>query len=177
MRASILDEEVIGMFEKDLFTLQMIADSYGVSKTSVMKYLNRHGVDTSKRLREVSCSNPKCEKKILRTKKRARETKLPFCSSICYFEFIKNPKYQESRQGQRIGREVIQKMSTIENFVVHHVDGNDLKNSPKNLWAFKTQGDHMRFHRGGKCKAFILSKMSWVDVEGKKIQGRAEGAL
>jgi hypothetical protein len=80
---------------------------------------------------------------------------------------INNPNYQQSRQGQRIAREVIDKLTTLwhhMNYVAHHVDGDDLNNDPNNLWAFKTNADHMKFHRFGESEAYIVSKLQWEKV-------------
>ncbi len=34
---------------------------------------------------------------------------------------------------------------------VHHVNENGFDNQPKNLWVFRTNADHTRFHRIGKA--------------------------
>jgi hypothetical protein len=163
MRKSVLDEKVVEMYDKRLMTLQMIGDVYGVTRQAVRKFLITHGVDTSKRLREVECKQ--CGKRVMRTRKRVRETKWPFCSCACYYEFIKNPDYQEHRQGQRNARLVIEQYLGVGvDFVSHHFDGDDDNNEVSNLWAFRTQADHMRYHRGGLSEAFIVSKGQWETV-------------
>ncbi len=48
---------------------------------------------------------------------------------------------------------------------MHHEDGNNENNVINNLWAFKTQAEHMRYHRGGKSIAIKGSTRKWEDVE------------
>ena len=163
MRQPTLDERSIGMYEERLMTLQMIGDEYGVSRQAVLKYLRKHGVDTSDRLRDVKCVQ--CGKEMKRTRKRARVTKRPCCSPACYKELIKNPNYQDSRQGCRIAHRVIEEyVCPPENYISHHVDGDEFNNEKGNLWVFRTNADHMRYHRGGESEALIVSKNEWVKV-------------
>ena len=162
-----LDEKVVEMYDKEMLPCSVIAKKYGTSRTAVWNYLKARGVDTSNRLRESKCDQ--CGKEIKRPRGQIRDRIHHFCSNECYWKFIKNDNYQDSRHGCRIGKEVISKVLNIyvyQKGVVHHVDGDDYNNDIKNLWMFKNHSDHMKYHRyGGPVEAWIGSKQEWQEVK------------
>lgn len=139
--------DIIEAYTIDLWSLQEIADSLQVSRTAVHKFLNKHGVNTSKRRIKVSCTT--CGATIERTKKRVRKQHNHFCDANCYTSFLDAGKtmYKQSRHGQRIARIVVAKFFSLEpDHIVHHEDRNNYNNSPQNLKVFANQGDHLRYH-------------------------------
>lgn len=93
-------------------------------------------------------------------------TKYPMCSRECYYELIRNDKFQESRQGQRIGREVLSRVINMEEeYVVHHEDGAEFNNDLGNLYAFRNASGHNKYHRGGEVEAFVGATQNWQVVQ------------
>lgn len=145
-----IEEKALDLWSNH-FTLQMIADVYGVSRVAVKGYLNRRGVDTGKNGGiEVVCDN--CGTPFKKPRCQIRKNIKNYCCSGCYHESIKNPEYMQNRQGQRVARRIVRECGymLLSQEVVHHKDGDNLNNDPYNLMVFKDQGDHMRWHRGNK---------------------------
>ena len=144
-----IDDRAIGMFENDLFSLQMIGDFFGATRQGVKKFLNKRGVDTSKRKYKIECDE--CGNEFEKTKSYIRNRTKNYCSPECYYAAIHNPNYNQNRQGQRNARNVVRELGHIllSEEVVHHEDGNTENNDPMNLKVFANQSDHMRWHRAG----------------------------
>jgi hypothetical protein len=154
----------IEMYQTQLMSCQMIADYFKVSRQTIFKYLRQHGVSTAKHKISINCEI--CQKEILKPRCYTRKTTHHFCSRKCYYTWINNPNYNQHRQGQRIAREVFeQSVGFSHDWVLHHVDGNNDNNDISNLWAFKTNSDHMRYHRGGESLALIGSLGLWQVVK------------
>jgi hypothetical protein len=152
------------MFTKQLMSCNQIAKTMKVSRQTIWKFLRSHGIDTSKGKTFVICNQ--CGISFKKTRCRIRNNIHNFCSRSCYFEYIKNPNYNPHRQGQRIARQVFEKeICFTHDWFIHHNDGNNKNNEINNLWAFKTQTDHMRYHRGGKSIALIGKTREWQEVE------------
>lgn len=153
---------VIELHKTDLYSLQGISDVVGVSRQSVKRYLNKHGYDTSKAnaSKEVECTY--CLVKFKRTRCQRRKTVNPYCSSKCYGKAISNPDYVQHRQGQRVARrEVSRYFDLLPDHVVHHKDGNNRNNDLGNLMVFRHQADHIRWHRLGPEKSFVVPLWSF----------------
>lgn len=156
--------KAVELYVNNLLSCGMIAEIMKVSRQAIFKALRHAKVDTSKRKFTTKCSQ--CGKEISRTRQRIRDTMYPFCSNQCYFAYIKNPNYQDSRQGTRIANHMLQEAVSYQySLVSHHVDGNDSNNSPQNIWGFRSHAHHMRYHRGGLAQAFILSTGEWKSVQ------------
>ena len=120
----------------------------GVTRANIYKFLNRAGVDTSKRKIPVVCSW--CENDFEKTKKRFRAVRHHFCCRDCYDEWLHHigMGYNQNSHGQRIARAVVGEYFTLEGgMVVHHEDKNTLNNMLRNLKVFANNGDHVRYHR------------------------------
>ena len=150
MRKPILNQRAIELHQRDLYSLQMIADFFGVTRQAVKKYLNKHGINTSKSatIQTVTCSQ--CGQKHPKARCYARKTKNHYCTLECYHKSLHNPDYIPSRQGQRIARDTIRTFYPLaETDIVHHENGNTLINDIDNLMVFRSQSDHIRWHRCG----------------------------
>ena len=143
----VLDEGAVRLFNEEHFSLQMIGDLYGVSRTAVRNYLNRRGVSTAKgRVYRVTCLYCGAEKIVSR--KVYRDNKRHYCSRACYFSHIKVEGSKRSRSGMRRARTIVNAVFPLQEYnVVHHEDGDDRNNALYNLRVFKDQGDHNRYHR------------------------------
>lgn len=97
-----IDDRAIGMFENDLFSLQMIGDFFGATRQGVKKFLNLRGVDTSKRKYKIVCDE--CGTEFEKTKSYIRNRRKNYCKPKCYYTAIHNPNYNQNRQGQRMWR-------------------------------------------------------------------------
>lgn len=134
-----------------LETVQSLADKYNVTRQAIYKTLKVAGIDTSKRLLDVSCTT--CGRLIKRNKGRVRRQKNHFCDQECYYAFLDAGNglgpYIKDRHGQRIARRIVSQYFELhKDNVVHHEDKNCLNNLPYNLKVFASQGDHIRYHRG-----------------------------
>jgi hypothetical protein len=147
---------IVDAFENLLIPAAQLAERYGITRQGIYKVLRRHGVDTTKRKLEVSCSY--CEKVIHRHKSQVRKRKRLFCNDACYFAFLavgNGQPYVQSRHGQRIGRVIVGKHYSLQpGNIVHHEDRDTRNNSLENLRVFRNQGDHVRYHRLGPEYAF-----------------------
>ena len=144
-----IDERAIDLWYKDRYSLQMIADFFKVSRTSVMKYLRRHEVDTGKGGQvEVICNY--CGVCFKKYRAYARIRKKNYCCPDHYYKSLYNPDYNPNRQGQRNARKAVKLVFPLEEgYVIHHDDGDTTNNDYDNLKVFKNHAEHMRWHRLG----------------------------
>ena len=150
-----LNDTAITMFTVELLPLQAIGDSFKVSRVAVRNYLNRRGIDTSKRKYPVKCA--RCGRQVMRNKAWIRRVRHPYCGHKCYYKALPNPKANISRWGQMQARETVAQFFGLRpEHVVHHEDGNDLNNNPANLTVFDGHASHLWWHRGYKDKSIIL---------------------
>lgn len=150
-----IDKRAIVLWEKSFYSLQMIADYLGVSRAGVKKFLNRHGVDTSKRLWDVTCDN--CGIKFKKPRCQIRKNRFNYHNQACYIESMENPDYNPNRQGARIARRLVKSLFPLEpENVVHHKDGDTTNNDPSNQMVFRNHGDHMCWHKGNRAFVDVL---------------------
>ncbi len=155
-----IDSRAIDLWNK-LYSLQMIADVYGVTRQAVKKHLNKRGISTHKRKWPVKCDQ--CGKIFKRTRCNIRKNRFNYHNQACYIKSMENPDYNENRQGQRIARATVSRLFPLEpEHVVHHKDGDTTNNDPPNQMVFRNHSDHMRWHRGDRS----LVKPLW-DGAGK----------
>lgn len=144
-----IDNRAIDLWN-ELYTLQMIADVIGVSRAGVKKYLNRHGVNTTKQ-GGVLVICDECGIDFRKPRCQVRKNRFNYCTIACYIKSMENPDYNENRQGQRVARYSIKSIFPLDpENVVHHKDSDTTNNEPSNLMVFANHGDHMRWHRGDK---------------------------
>lgn len=140
--------DVIDMYAVQLIPMSDIGAIFGKSRGRIYQILKDAGVDTSKKLIDVSCTV--CSKIVSRPRCQIRKTKRHFCGYDCYHAWLDNRsdgKYW--RHGQRIARQLVSEVFDLQpGHVVHHVDGNNYHNLLPNFWVFACQGDHLRYHRG-----------------------------
>ncbi len=147
-RHNVLDDGAVRLWG-GLYSLQMIADVYGVSRAGVKKFLNRHGVDTRKRKWDVVCNQ--CGVEFKKPRCQIRKNRFNYCTVDCYIRSMENPDYFENRQGQREARKMVSAFFPLmPEHVVHHEDGNTTNNDPSNQMVFRNHSDHMRWHRGDR---------------------------
>jgi hypothetical protein len=153
-------EKAINLFADQHYSCNMIAKALGYSRAGIKKFLNHAGYDTSKSIARnmtIECLN--CGKKVTKPTCIGRKTK--YCSSGCYYEFMKDGEYKPYRQGQRIGRAMLQPyisryFGKNQKFVVHHKDGDDHNNNFNNLIAFYSQSDHLAYHRKHRIVSALI---------------------
>ena len=167
-----IDDRAIELWFKDLQSLQMIGDFFGVTRQAVKKWLNARGIDTGKW--EVVCEG--CGEVFWRHRYQIRKTRLNYCSSKCYYEALHNLGYTENRNGQREARRVVKEFFPLaEGHVVHHIDGNTLNNEVSNLMVFKDHSDHMRWHRAGGEDSGVIPVWPVLEKRGvKKVEKKAK---
>jgi len=141
--------DIIKAYEQ-LEKVTSLARKYNVTRQAIYKVLRIHGIDTSKKQLQVSCST--CGALLTRNKARVRQQKNHFCNYECYLAFLEAGNgniYIRNNQGQRMARKVVSYFFELsEKHIIHHEDRNTLNNLPNNLKVFACQGDHIRYHRG-----------------------------
>lgn len=150
-----LDYKAVELYRDTLYPLQDIAVLYGCSRMGVKKYLNRQGVDTSKRKLQIKCHQ--CGITFDRHRKHVRRSIHSYCSKQCYHKALHNPGLVIRRQGGRLAHKAVSKYMVLsKEQVVHHIDGNQNNNDIGNLIVFACNADHIRWHRGDKSKVVIV---------------------
>jgi len=110
--------------------------------------LKQAGID-SKQGTWVDLECPECGTEFKTGRSRARKSSGNYCSDTCYYKSRATTNCKESRQGQRIGRQVgSQYFEMPPKSVVHHEDGDDHNNDLSNLRVFASQSDHLKYHHG-----------------------------
>lgn len=127
------------------WTLQKIANQFGVSKAAVSLYISRPRTRFNTPSIERHCTG--CGKPGWYSKEQDPNT--AYCSTNCYFESLRDHPYQPNRHGQRLGRKAVTNFygQIPDESVVHHVDGNCMNNVRQNLVLFASQSDHLKHHR------------------------------
>lgn len=136
-----------------------------VTGRSILRFLNRSGIQTSDTRKDAVCALPSCGilfKKVRSVFLRARKH---YCCKEHYWRHLENPEYIRSVYGMRMARKAVRDCGyyIIEGEVVHHKDGDCNNNDPNNLMVFACQGDYNRWHRGDRSLVTPL----WGGVPGK----------
>lgn len=143
---------IINAYTVGLIPVVKLAEQYGLTRQGIYKVLWRNGIDTKTAgILQVSCVA--CGQVFSKHRSYVRKNKNTFCSMQCYYAYLEASQqgsYKQNRQGQRIARRVVSLYhELLEKEVVHHEDRNTLNNYPTNLRVFRTNGDHIRYHRLG----------------------------
>ena len=144
--------DIISAYTIDLIPMIELAKRYNRTRQGIWKLLKRNGINPVEYERmDITCQA--CGKIVSRTRCQIRNRKSLHCSVECYYAYLEakqNGSYNQSRQGQRRGRQVVAEHFILQSsHVVHHEDRNTLNNQLWNLKVFATQGDHIRYHRLG----------------------------
>jgi len=144
--------ELSRMYLGEHLTMEQIGKLVGKTRAGVHYWIKKHGIDVSKVERfKVHCDT--CDKELERTGQRFTKSIRHFCNMGCYKVYLQNSEYRQNRNGQRIGRAVIEKslQRTLRpGEVVRHIDGNNLNNDPDNLAVFRSASEHRAFHHKEK---------------------------
>lgn len=126
------------------WTLQRIADRYGVAHSTISMRLHRQ----EKRPDGPRAAGP-C---VCGCGRLPRLARFRFFSHACYIRHRCHlgPRYIEYRPGQRVARRVVAQHFPLQpQHIVHHVDKDTRNNAVENLWVFASHAEHLSFHRGG----------------------------
>lgn len=134
-------------------SLSEIATCIGISRMGVLKALRRMGIDTSKAAAcHVASKCRHCGKSISMPRSRYKISPKLFCSRECYYAWVDSQNVAPrivSRQGMRIARAMVSRYIQLHpGNVVHHVDRNNRNNRLDNLVVYRSNGDHVKSHRG-----------------------------
>ena len=137
-----------------------IARIAGNSRSYIWRLLQQAGVCTAKHnpaFPDLPCGTRVtikcafCGRESQRTRSQARGRMDMYCNEECYWADLENPKFIEWRHGKRIARSRVKPHFDLQKeHVVHHLDGDERNNDVHNLAVFRSQADHMAFHRGRK---------------------------
>ena len=138
-------------------TLSEIGEKLGISRQAVFNRIRRCRIDVSTAERfKVLCDI--CGKEYETTRKRWRISYKHFCSMGCSGKYKSNPEYRQWRNGQRIGRLVMESVlerPLRDGEVVHHRDGNNGNNDKGNLMLFSSNSEHMKFHHAERRERLL----------------------
>lgn len=130
--------------------LRLIAERHGVTRQTVHAVIRQAGVGLREKAERRECAH--CGKALRVRLYRAERTAHSYCGQPCYVARIRDAGsgFEAHRQGQRRGRAVVGVFYPLaEGNVVHHIDGDQANNDVGNLMVFRSQADHMRWHRAG----------------------------
>lgn len=156
----------IHMYEKEFMSCKEIGDEFGVSKVTIHAYLRSQGVNTSYSRRVIDSQCEKCGNKfqIHRSAKATQEH--DFCSTDCYHTWSKSPEFQYRRAQIIRARKVFEDTIGFSyDYILDLIDGNPENIDIKNLIAFRTKKDQMRWKRGGIVQALLGKSQMWEEVE------------
>ena len=143
------------VYVEDLLTGSEIAEKYGVNKSYVYAELKRLNISSLEAVHIPQvCSYWKCKKKFTVQRNRVKQRnkkKLLFnyyCSATCYQKSRKSVYSVKKRKTSSSRRIVSTYMpfNLTSKMVVHHVNNNAHDLTLSNLWVFKNQSEHSKFH-------------------------------
>jgi transposase-like protein len=140
---------IVSLYIEKHMTVRAIGAELGISGAAVWKHLKAAGVDAAQG-EHVSLTCAHCQSPVDRVRSQSRHKRI-FCNAACYFAARYNPAFVSSRNGLYIARRVVArhwKGLAPEN-VVHHHNGNEDDNDPRNLAVFANQSEHSKYHHGG----------------------------
>lgn len=151
MRPPKIREDCKDLYSTGDYSLGMLGDIYQVTRQAIKKHLNNRGINTDKKNGRKMIECPSCGDMFERLRCQRRDTVNSYCSRPCYYKAINNPNYFYQRHGMRIARKTVEGLGIMlrEGYIVHHVDGDNRSNDPSNLMVFRSQSDHMKWHRLG----------------------------
>ncbi len=131
-----------------------------VTGRSILRYLQKAGINTGKTKKTVKCRH--CDIVFDKVRSVFLRSRQHFCSKSCYWEHLHNPDYIRSVYGSRMARKAIRGCGypVISGEIVHHKDGDCNNNEVNNLMVFKSQSDHMRWHRLGGVESGVVPLFS-----------------
>lgn len=131
--------------------IQAIADKCGKTRQRVWQLLKEYGLHNKNRIAR-KCIGCGVNFEVVRSRVRIGGGK--YHSEQCYHDHRASLGYDPSRQGQRIGRKVIEDYLGFAlpiGFIVHHEDGNQSHNEIENLWVFPSQSEHLKYHHAKRA--------------------------
>jgi len=159
IKDSVIGDKIIELWDEG-YSGDKIAVLTGgiVTGRSVLRFLNRSGIQTSDTRKAAKCALPSCGKNFLKTRSVFLRTRNHYCCKEHYWKHLENPEYIRSVYGMRMARKSVRDCGyyLVEGEVVHHEDGNCNNNDPNNLMVFRNQGDHNRWHRGDRTFIDVL---------------------
>ena len=140
----------IELWEIDLYSLQMIADFFSVSKQAVRKYLINNGINTSAGgIRYIACDQ--CGDMFDKPRSQIRHNRHNFCNAGCYYKAIHDPAREINRQQQIKAREEVDQQYPLKITDVVYFRDHDQNNSElSNLIVFANHADKKRWVRVGE---------------------------
>ena len=153
---SLKPEHIVVLYTVQHLSCSQIAPVAGISRQRVWKILRDQGINTGRGeggATRIKYDCDFCGKEGQKTRAVWRKSAKHYCTKECYFAAIKNPGYHQWRHGLRIARQIVSQCFKFqENNIIHHKDGDNRNNEKSNLAVYKSQSEHMNYHRGGKAQ-------------------------
>lgn len=149
---------IVRAYTTELIPVIELSGRYGITRSGIYSILHAAGVSTRYEVSahiKTTCDNEACGKEIDVVRSVYRKRLRNFCKSDCYYEWLnrENKKHPlvSNRQGMRVAKKVVESTGFFVDYgmVVHHEDRNNLNNELHNLRVFKSNGEHVQYHRGG----------------------------
>ena len=114
-----------------------------VTGKSVLRFLNRNGINTGVTEKVAICEN--CSKEFTKKRSFFLKSGKHFCCMPCYWGHLKNSNYKRSVYGNRLARRVVRECQHFfsPGEVVHHIDKNGRNNAIENLLLYGSNGRHL----------------------------------
>ena len=154
-RISIIDQSAIARaYAVELVPMATLARIHGISRMAVWKILRKQNIETRRGIAtQIYTTCKTCGKPIKKPRCQYRTRLNMFCCRTCYTAYLKrndstNPLIS-TRAGMRMARKTVAKHIRLKpGYVVHHEDRNTTNNDISNLRVFRSNADHVRYHRG-----------------------------
>lgn len=141
-------EKIVKLFTQDHLTYRQIAAIVGRSHSRIGQILKEEGIDpTDGTWVDVTCYM--CSNPFKQERSRVRKSSRNYCSRECYYVARKTTNYKPDYRGQRMARKVVSRLFALPpGSIVHHEDGDNNNNDPRNLKVFASHSDHLKYHHG-----------------------------
>lgn len=155
--------------------VQHIADLYGKTRQRIWQLLKKYGIHNNSRVIRTCLF---CGKSFPVVRSRVRDGLAKYCNENCLTEHKRSLGYEPSKQGQRIGRKVIEDWLGFKlpvGFIVHHEDGNQGHNGPENLFVFPCGAEHTKYHHAKRNGNGVLPYQEMNELPGKIDEWLSQG--
>lgn len=149
---SMETQAIVVQYTEMHLTCEEIGRIHGVSKAHISHILRFAGVTRMQgEYADVTCDYCGASFSVPRSLWRKRRSHR-FCSKEHYFASLENPNYNPSKQGTRLARAIVSQHFDLQReHIVHHWDSDQANNDISNLAVFRSQSEHMAWHRGNKA--------------------------
>lgn len=121
-----------------------------VTGRSVIRYLNRNGIQTFDTRKDAICALPSCGMIFKKVRSVFLRSKNHYCTKEHYWKHLEDPGYTQSIHNSRMARKIIRSCGyyLTDEEMVHYIDGDDTNCEPSNMMVFANNSDLTRWLHG-----------------------------